>query len=64
MMFVNVEGEGDIEVDQDTRVEDLINKLGYHQESVIVLNDDVPIPSDEKASKYKALKIISVVSGG
>ncbi|MGM0510150.1 MAG: hypothetical protein ACQESD_03370 [Thermoplasmatota archaeon] len=63
-MIVNVEGEGEMEVDHDTRVEELIEELGYHQESVIVLSGDVPIPSDEKASKFKDLKIISVVSGG
>ena len=63
-MIVNVEGEGEMEVDQNTRVQDLVKELGYHQESVIVLSGGVPIPSDEKASKYKALKIISVVSGG
>lgn len=63
-MIVNVEGEGEVEVDQSTKVKDIVEKLGYHQESVIVLNDDVPIPSDENASKYKTLKIISVVSGG
>lgn len=63
-MKVKVEGEGEIEVPENSEVSSLVNKLGYHLDSVIVLENEEPLPIDSNLEDGMHLKIISVVSGG
>ncbi len=63
-MKVKVEGEGEIEVQENSEVSSLVNRLGYHLDSVIVLENEEPLPIDSNLEDGMELKIISVVSGG
>ncbi len=63
-MKVNVESQGNFELEKKTFVSDLVEKLGYHKDSIIVLKKGEPIPLDEELEDGMSLKIVSVVSGG
>ncbi len=63
-MKVNVKGQGEVEFEDGMSISDLVEKLDYHKDSVIVLKDDEPTPLDEDLEDGMSLKIISVVSGG
>ncbi len=63
-MNINVEGKGSQEFPDVTTAEDVVVRLGFHKDAVIVLQDDVPIPIDKPMEDGANLKIIHVVSGG
>jgi len=53
-----------IELSDDSTAEKLIEKLGLRPDNVIIMNNDTPIPFDEKLSNGQNLTIIEVSSGG
>ena len=63
-MNITVHGKGTIEFPEGTTAEDVVKKLGFHKDAVIVLQDDVPIPIDKPMEEGVNVKIIHVVSGG
>ncbi|MBS3781663.1 MAG: MoaD/ThiS family protein [Candidatus Thermoplasmatota archaeon] len=63
-MKVEVEGEGKVEVPEESQVSTVVKKLDYHLDSVIVLSEGEPLPLDEKVEEDITIKILPVVSGG
>lgn len=63
-MKVKVEGEGEVSLPEGSDVSSLVEKLDYHQDSIIVLSGDEPVPLNEDLKDGMDLNIISVVSGG
>lgn len=63
-MKVKVEEKGHVSLPEKSDVSNLIQELGYHIDSVIVLNKGEPVPDDERVKENASYKIISVVSGG
>lgn len=63
-MKVKVDGSGEVSLSDGANVSNLIEKLDHHQDSVIVLEDQKPIPLDKNLEDEVEYKIISVVSGG
>ncbi len=63
-MNITVKGKKEQEFPNGTTVEDVIESLGFHKDSVIVLLDDTPIPIDQELEDGAEIKVIPVVSGG
>lgn len=63
-MKVKVEEEGEVDLEEESTVEDLLKELDYHLDSVVVISDDDPLPLDYNLEKDMEVKIIPVVSGG
>jgi len=53
-----------VKVNNDARVIDLLDKLGFKPDTVIVTDGDTPIPVDEYVKDSKEFTIIQVSSGG
>lgn len=64
LMKVEVEGDGYVDLPEGSDISDLVEKLGHHQDSVVVLEDERPLPLDKELKDEEKLKVISVVSGG
>ncbi|MEF8874070.1 MAG: MoaD/ThiS family protein [Candidatus Thermoplasmatota archaeon] len=63
-MKVEVEGEGEVDLPEDSRVSTLVKELDYHLDSVIVLLDDEPLSLEHELEDGMEVDIVSVVSGG
>ncbi len=63
-MKVEIEGEGEIELPENSKVSTLVKELGFHLDNVIVLQDDEPLSLEHELKDDMQLKIVSVVSGG
>lgn len=64
MMDINIDGKGEVKLPDGSTVSDLVEKLNFHKESVIVLEKGEPIPLDKKLNDKTNVKVIPVVSGG
>jgi len=53
-----------LEVNKGSTVSEVLKQLQLKPDTVIVLNDDIPIPVDEKINERQEVKIIRVASGG
>lgn len=53
-----------IELPNNSRVRDLIKRLGYNVQGVVVLRNNTPIVEDEKLQDGEKLTIILTASGG
>lgn len=62
-MKLKVDGEK-LELPENSTVSQVLETLDHHQDSVIVLDGETPLPLDRELSGEEDLKIISVVSGG
>lgn len=63
-MEIFVEDNGSIDVPQKSIVSDIVQKLDYHLDAVIVVKNGTPLPLDTTLKEGDRLKILSVVSGG
>jgi sulfur carrier protein len=54
----------EVEISEGTTVEELLKKFNLKPDTVIVLDNDKPIPVDEALNKEQELTIIQVSSGG
>jgi sulfur carrier protein ThiS len=54
----------EIDLKDGSTVIDLLKKLNLKPDTLIVLNDDIPIPIDEVLKDKQNLSIILVSSGG
>ena len=54
----------EITLSRNAKVRDLIHKLGYTVEDVIVIKDEVPLVEDEKLEGNTEYIVIPVASGG
>ena len=54
----------EIQIDKNSSILDLINKLDLKPDTVIVMRNHMPIPIDEILTKNQELSIIQVSSGG
>ncbi|HDM67293.1 MAG TPA: hypothetical protein ENG62_02775 [Thermoplasmatales archaeon] len=53
-----------INLRNDATIIDLLDKLGFKPDTVIVTNGETPIPVDDQVKDNKELTIIQVSSGG
>lgn len=66
-MRVRVRAEGrerEVEVGEGATVEDLLERLGYDRESVLVRRGKKLVVEEEKLSEGDELEILRVVTGG
>jgi len=56
--------EKTIELDENSSVKDLLNKMNINPVTVIVSRDNTIILEDEKINDQDKIKLISVISGG
>ena len=54
----------DIQINKNSTILDLLNKLDLKPDTVIVMRDNMPIPIDETLTDDQELSIIIVSSGG
>ncbi len=52
-----------VEVNGKKRYSEILEEIGINPETVIVLKNDVPIPTDDFAEEGE-VKIVRVISGG
>ena len=56
--------EKTIEIDENSSIKDLLNKMNINPVTVIVSKDDNIILENEKLNDKDKIKLISVISGG
>jgi sulfur carrier protein ThiS len=56
--------EKEIHLEKDSTVLDLLNKLMIKPDTVVVLNNKIPIPIDDILKDKQEITIIQVFSGG
>jgi sulfur carrier protein ThiS len=54
----------EIQMENNSTILDLLNKLNFKPDTVIVIKNDMPIPIDETLENDQELSIIQVSSGG
>jgi len=54
----------DVLIEKDSKIIDLLDKLGLKPDTVIIMNNDNPIPINETLTDNQELTIIQVSSGG
>jgi len=50
-------------VDEGKTYEDILKELGINPETVVIVKEGLPVPSDEKVEEGE-VKILRVISGG
>ncbi|MFO7991700.1 MAG: MoaD/ThiS family protein [Thermoplasmata archaeon] len=63
-MKVFIEGEGKVEVKEETTYLTLSKDMGYHKDHIITLENEKPVPMDKIIEDGVNIKFINVVSGG
>ncbi|MFP4000453.1 MAG: MoaD/ThiS family protein [Thermoplasmata archaeon] len=61
---VKIEGEGELEIPEDSKVSTVVERLDHHLDSVVVISEGKPLPIKEKLEEGMSLKVVPVVSGG
>ena len=54
----------EINVEKDSTIQNLLDKLNLKPDTVIVLRNNIPLPIDEVLEEDQELSIIQVSSGG
>ena len=52
-----------VKIKEGCKVEDLLNKLNLKPDTLIVMNDNIPIPIDSNLNNNQELVIVEVSSG-
>ena len=53
-----------INVDKNDSVDSVIQKLGFHPDTIVVLCDNKPIPETKKITKNMCITILEITSKG
>jgi sulfur carrier protein ThiS len=53
-----------IDVSKDDTIQQVLSRMGLHEDMVIVLHKNQPIPIDERVSCCQELTLVEVSSGG
>ena len=56
--------EKQIKIKDESKIEDVLNKLGLKPDTVIILHKNQPLPIDEELIDGQKLTILQVSSGG
>jgi sulfur carrier protein ThiS len=54
----------EIDIKSGSKIIDLIRKINLKPDSIVVLNDTIPVPIDDELTENQKLTIIKVSSGG
>jgi len=57
------EKELELEVEKGTRYSEILSKLGINPETVVLVKDNVPIPTDDFVEEGEVV-VMRVISGG
>jgi sulfur carrier protein len=57
-------GEREVEMEEGATVQDLLNRLGYDRESVLVRRGRRLVVEEERLSDGEELEVLRVVTGG
>ena len=55
--------EEELEVEEGTRYSDILSKLGINSETVVLVKDNLPIPTDDFVEEGEVI-VMRVISGG
>jgi len=55
--------EEELEVEEGTRYSDILSKLGINPETVVLVKDNLPIPTDDFVEEGEVI-VMRVISGG
>ena len=53
-----------MEVDENTKIREVLRMLGYNAPSVVVLKKGLPVPEDEVVENNEEYSVVVVYSGG